>query len=62
MSEPYRKTYRPWEPQRYRQEALPKMAQNIVEMDKLAVESEAQIRKVEHAEKAASDFPIEITN
>ena len=21
MSEPYRKTYRPWEPQRYRQEA-----------------------------------------
>lgn len=45
---------------RYRQEALPKMAQNIVEMDRLAAESEEQIRKVEKAEKVAQDFPIEI--
>jgi len=45
---------------RYRQEALPKMAQNILEMDQLATESEEQIRKVEKAEKAAKDFSIEI--
>ena len=45
---------------RYRQEALPKMASNILEMDRLATEAEEQIRKVEHAEKAAADFPIEI--
>lgn len=45
---------------RYRQEALPKMAQNIVEMDRLAAESEEQIRKVEKAEKVAQDFPIEV--
>jgi uncharacterized protein YaaN involved in tellurite resistance len=45
---------------RYRQEALPKMAQNILEMDQLASESQETIKKVEHAEKAAKDFPIEI--
>jgi uncharacterized protein YaaN involved in tellurite resistance len=45
---------------RYRQEALPKMAQSIVEMDRMSQEAEAQIRKVEHAELAAKDFPIEI--
>ncbi|HTE39428.1 MAG TPA: toxic anion resistance protein, partial [Steroidobacteraceae bacterium] len=45
---------------RYRQEALPKMAQSIVDMDKMSKEAEEQIRKVEHAEKAAKDFPIEI--
>lgn len=45
---------------RYRQEALPKMAQNIADMDRLALESEEQIKKVEHAEQAAKDFPIEI--
>jgi len=45
---------------RYRQEALPKMAQNILEMDKLAAESQDTIKKVEQAEKAAKDFPIEI--
>lgn len=46
---------------RYRQEALPKMAQNIVEMDQLASQSESTIRRFEHAEKAAKDFSIEIT-
>jgi len=45
---------------RYRQEALPKMAQSIVEMEKLSQEAEVQIRRVEHAEVAAKDFPIEI--
>jgi uncharacterized protein YaaN involved in tellurite resistance len=45
---------------RYRQEALPKMAQSIVDMDKMSKEADDQIRKVEHAEKAAKDFPIEI--
>lgn len=47
---------------RYRQEALPKMAQNILDMNRLATESEEQIRKVEHAEKVAKDFSIEITS
>lgn len=47
---------------RYRQEALPKMAGNIVEMERLAAESEQQIKKVEQAEKAAADFPIEIVS
>lgn len=46
---------------RYRQEALPRMAQNIVEMDQLASESEAAIRRFEHAEAATKDFSIEIT-
>ena len=45
---------------RYRQEALPKMAQNIVEMDQLAAESEAKVKQFETAEKAAKDFSIEI--
>ena len=45
---------------RYRREALPKMAERIVTMDKLAAESEQTIRKMEHAETAVADFPIEI--
>jgi len=45
---------------RYRREALPKMAQNILEMDQLAVQSEEQIRRFEHAQKATGDFSIEI--
>jgi len=45
---------------RYRREALPKMAERIVIMDKLAAESEQTIRKMEHAETAVADFPIEI--
>lgn len=45
---------------RYRQEALPKMAANILEMDKLAHEADEQIRRVEKAEKMAGDFSIQI--
>ena len=45
---------------RYRREALPKMAQNIIEMDQLATESEAKVKQFETAEKAAKDFSIEI--
>jgi len=45
---------------RYRQEALPKMAQDILEMDKLATESEEQIRRFEHAGTVGKDFSIEI--
>ncbi|HXK55600.1 MAG TPA: toxic anion resistance protein [Gammaproteobacteria bacterium] len=45
---------------RYRQEALPRMADNILKMDKLADQSEQEIRKIEQAEHAATDFPIEI--
>ena len=45
---------------RYRQEALPKMAQSIVEMDKLAAQSEQVIKKIEHAEQTTAAFPIEI--
>jgi len=45
---------------RYRQEALPRMAKNIVEMDKLATQSDEAIRRMEHAEEAVADFPIEI--
>jgi uncharacterized protein YaaN involved in tellurite resistance len=45
---------------RYRQEALPKMAQSILDMEKMSQEAEEQIKKVEHAERASKDFPIEI--
>ena len=45
---------------RYRREALPKMAQSIVEMDQLAQASEEQIKRFEHAGKVAKDFSIEI--
>lgn len=44
----------------YRQKALPEMASNILEMDKLAKESEEQIRKIENAEQTMGDFPLEI--
>jgi len=45
---------------RYRQEALPKMAENILEMDRMAAESEQTIQRMEGASQAAKDFPIEI--
>ena len=45
---------------RYRQEALPKMAERILQMDKMAAESNEAIAKVEQAEHVAKDFPIEI--
>ncbi len=44
----------------YRQKALPEMAANILEMDKLSKESEEQIRKIENAEETMGDFPLEI--
>ncbi len=46
----------------YRQQALPQMAENILEMDRMAAEAEQQIHKVEHAEEVSSDFPLEITD
>jgi uncharacterized protein YaaN involved in tellurite resistance len=45
---------------RYRQDALPKMAQSILEMDRMSREADEQIRKVENAERVNKDFPIEI--
>lgn len=45
---------------RYRKEALPKMALNIQQMDKLASDAEEQIQRVEKAGVATADFPIEI--
>ncbi|MCB1907663.1 MAG: toxic anion resistance protein [Rhodocyclaceae bacterium] len=47
---------------RYRQEALPKMAENIVEMDRMAAESEQTIQRMEGAAASARDFPIEIVD
>jgi len=48
---------------RYRREALPKMAERIVQMDRLAEDSEQAIRKMEHADKAkVAEFPIEIVD
>ncbi|MEJ2622552.1 MAG: toxic anion resistance protein [Candidatus Thiodiazotropha sp.] len=44
----------------YRQKALPEMASNILEMDKLSKASEEQIRKIENAEQTMGDFPLEI--
>jgi uncharacterized protein YaaN involved in tellurite resistance len=44
----------------YRQKALPEMASNILEMEKLSKESEEQIRKIENAEETLGDFPLEI--
>ena len=46
----------------YRQQALPQMAENILEMDRMAAEAAKQIHKVEHAEEVGSDFPLEITD
>ncbi len=40
---------------RYRQQALPKMAQTITEMDRLTTEGEKKIRQMERAEIAAED-------
>jgi hypothetical protein len=36
------------------------MAKDILEMDDLATQSEEQIRRFEHAEKATKDFSIDI--
>jgi uncharacterized protein YaaN involved in tellurite resistance len=45
---------------RYRQEALPKMANSIKEMEQLSQESEETIQRMERANRAAKSFPIEI--
>ncbi len=47
---------------RYRQEALPKMAANIQEMDQLAAETQKDILKMENAGKVQGDFSIDITD
>jgi uncharacterized protein YaaN involved in tellurite resistance len=44
----------------YRQQALPQMAQSILEMDALASKTEEQIKRFEHAGKVGGDFSIEI--
>lgn len=46
----------------YRQQALPQMAQSILEMDQLAAKTEEQIKRFEHAGKVAGDFSIEIVD
>ncbi|GAB6041733.1 toxic anion resistance protein [Endothiovibrio diazotrophicus] len=46
----------------YRQKALPEMAANILEMDKLSKVAEDQIRKIENAEETMGDFPLEIVD
>jgi uncharacterized protein YaaN involved in tellurite resistance len=47
---------------RYRQEALPRMAQQITDMDRMSAEAEQTIRNMEHSERARVDFPIEIVD
>ncbi len=44
----------------FRQNALPQMAENILEMDKMAAEAEEQVQKVEKAERVSGDFSLEI--
>jgi uncharacterized protein YaaN involved in tellurite resistance len=45
----------------FRQNALPQMAENILELDKMSVKAEKEIRKVEKAETATGgDFSLEI--
>jgi uncharacterized protein YaaN involved in tellurite resistance len=46
----------------YRQQAVPKMAESFLQMDRLADESEQTIAKMERARKAAQDFPIDIVD
>lgn len=47
---------------RYRQESLPRMAQQIAEMDRISSDAEQAIRDMEHGQQAQVDFPIEIIN
>lgn len=44
----------------YRQQALPQMAENILEMDRMATDAEKRIQDIRHAEVATADFPLEI--
>lgn len=45
---------------KYRQEALPKMAGSILEMDQLAAEAEKAIERAERSHKAESSLKIEV--
>lgn len=44
----------------FRQQALPHMAENILELDKMAAQAEEEIKKVEKSEQVSSDFSLEI--
>jgi len=44
----------------YRQKALPEMAENIIEMDRMAEEAEKRIKDIRQAEDVTDDFPLEI--
>ncbi len=44
----------------YRQKALPEMAENILEMDRMAEEAEKRIKDIRQADDATDDFPLEI--
>ncbi len=44
----------------YRQQALPQMAKNILEMDQMAAKAESEIKKVEKVETMDGDFSLEI--
>ncbi len=44
----------------YRQKALPEMAENIIEMDRMAEEAEKRIKDIRQADDATDDFPLEI--
>ncbi len=46
----------------FRQKALPHMAENILELDKMAADAEEQVKKVEKAEQVSDDFTLEITD
>ncbi len=46
----------------FRQKALPHMADNILELDKMAADAEEQVKKVEKAEQISGDFTLEITD
>ncbi len=45
---------------RYRREALPRMAQTIVEFDKLAIEGEERIKKLEEGERVRSGLVLDV--
>lgn len=46
----------------YRQKALPEMAKNILEMDKMSKKAEDRIQDITKARAATKDFPLEITD
>jgi len=46
----------------FRKEALPQMAQNILEMDNLSKNTEAAIQRMEQGNKAAPAITLEVEN